>query len=34
MDLRKIAWIDLAQDRDKCRVLVSMVINLKMLGYS
>jgi hypothetical protein len=35
MDLRKIGWggmnwIELAQDRDQCRVLVNTVINLQV----
>jgi hypothetical protein len=35
MDLREIGWgglnwIDLAQDRDKWRVLVNMVMNLRV----
>jgi hypothetical protein len=36
MDLRVIGWdgidrIDLAQDRDQCRALVNMVMNLRVL---
>jgi hypothetical protein len=35
MDLREIGWggldwIDLAQDRDKCRVLVNTVMNFRV----
>jgi hypothetical protein len=35
MDLRKIGWgamdwIDLAQDKDRCRTLVNMVMNLRV----
>jgi hypothetical protein len=35
MDLREIEWdgidwIDLAQDRDKCRALVNKVMNLQV----
>jgi hypothetical protein len=36
MDLREIGWdgfdsIDMAQDRDQCRTLVTMVLNLWVL---
>jgi hypothetical protein len=36
MDLREIGWgsvdwIQLAQDRDRCRALVNMVMNLRVL---
>jgi hypothetical protein len=39
MDLREVGWdgmdwIDLAQDRDQWRALVTTVINHKMLGSS
>jgi hypothetical protein len=42
MDLRErgwdgVDWIDMAQDREQCRALVNMVLNLrfqKMLGSS
>jgi hypothetical protein len=35
MDLREIGcdgmdWIDVAQDRDQCRALVNMVMNLQV----
>jgi hypothetical protein len=35
MDLREIGcdgvdWIDMAQDRDQCRALVNMVLNLRV----
>jgi hypothetical protein len=37
MDLRetgwgRVEWIQLAQDRDRCRVLVNIVMNLRVLA--
>jgi hypothetical protein len=36
MDLRKMCWIDVAQDRDRWQVLVNAVMNLRVsqnVGY-
>ena len=30
MDLQEVVWIDLAQDRDRCRALVNAVMNLRV----